>query len=178
MKVKFEGNNQYQLAWDKINDVFSKRVEEITQFPWQHKIFKVRLSDTIYGATSYGHDFVIRSRNEDPFEQCRVTAHEILMSHLWSYIYHHFGELSQEEVKKFWALNEISTVCVLGLDPILNKLWTAEAEGFRQYLSNYPDLYKLKYKFKKIYLSSPDFKTYFFTAKDKIFTIPTQYPKF
>jgi len=164
MKVKFQGNEQYQVAWDKINDIFVKRVEEITKFPWQHKIFKVELSDTITGMTTYGYDFVTRSKNEDPFDQCRLTAHEILMSHLWSYIYHHFGKLNKEEEKKFWALNEISTLCILALDPILNKLWTLKTKGFNQYLKTYPDLYKLKYKFKKIYLSSPDFKTYFLTA--------------
>ncbi len=167
MKVIFEGSQSYQLAWDKINDVFVTRIKEITNFPWQHKIFKVKLSDTVVGMTSYGHNFVIRSKNEDPFDQCRITAHEILMSHLWSYIYYHFGKLNKEEEKKFWAINEISTVCILGLDPILNKLWTPKTKGFSHYLKNYPDLYKLKYKFKKIYLSSKNFKTYFLTVINK-----------
>jgi hypothetical protein len=167
MKVIFEGSQSYQLAWDKINDVFVKRVEDITNFSWQHKIFKVKFSDTVVGMTSYGHNFVVRSKNEDPYDQCRITAHEILMSHLWSYIYYHFGKLSKKEEKKFWEINEISTVCILGLDPILNKLWTSKTKGFDPYLKNYPDLYKLKYKFKKIYLSSKNFQTYFLTAINK-----------
>jgi len=158
----------YQKSWDKINDVFFREIENITGKKWKYKIYEVVLSPINKGISSLGGNKVIRSAFEDPEEQKRITAHEILMSHLWNIFFELYPESRKDENHSFWALNEITTTAILGLEPKINFLWTKSTKGFDQYLKNYPQLKILKEKLKKEYLNKISFEDYIKKALDLI----------
>ena len=149
---------EYQKSWDKINDAFSSGIERITEHKWYHDKFKVVVSPFHPGVSNNGGDTVVRYAFENPDEQRRVTAHEILMSHIWSIMFDRYGEEAKEnEYMHYWGLNEITTTAVLGLELGLNTLWTKKYQGYDQYLSNYPQLKQAQQIFKKMYLEKEGF---------------------
>jgi hypothetical protein len=150
----------YQTEWNKISNFFLNRVEEITNFKWKHKIFYVVLSPFHIGTTTNGGNIVARSVIENPKSQTRITAHEILMSHLWSYFYENYPDSKNDKSMKFWKLNEITTTLMLGSDSELDKLWIDEQKGIDNFMKNYPQLSKLKYELRDLYVNRSNFETY------------------
>ncbi len=148
----------YQKAWNKINDKFSDNIEKITNTKWHHDTFFVVLSPFHIGVSNTGGDKVIRSIFEDPEDQKRITAHEILMSHIWNIMFDSFGDKAkQDSYMHYWGLNEIATTAVLGLESEMNDLWTQNYKGYDNYLGNYPQLKKLQNKMKDVYLAKNSF---------------------
>lgn len=155
----------YQGAWDKINDIFSKLIEKITEHKWRFDEYLVALGPIHAGISNHGENIVARWIFEDPVHQLRITAHEILMIHIWDILdtkYPDYYKNPNEENKKqhLWALNEITTIAILGLEPELNKLWSDDQKGFDKFALNYPQLKNLKEKLKKIYIHKTDFSDY------------------
>ncbi|OGC51594.1 hypothetical protein A2982_01280 [candidate division WWE3 bacterium RIFCSPLOWO2_01_FULL_39_13] len=74
---------KYQAEWDKINNRFSTEVEKITGRKWDHDVYDVVVSLFHPGISTNRGDTVVRSAFEEPDGQTRITAHEILMSHIW-----------------------------------------------------------------------------------------------
>jgi len=155
-----EAIEKYQIAWDKINDNFCQQVKEITGEDWQFPEYKIVVSPFHSGISNRGKNVVIRSAFEDPDDQKRITAHEILMIHLWSILDARYPEAKKDSRKHFWGLNEITTVAILGLESKLNDLWTKKTQGYDQYLANYPQLKPLQMSLKEIYLTKKNFNSY------------------
>lgn len=151
---------EYQEAWDLINDMFFYEVERVTEIKWKNAEYNVVLSPFHKGISNLGGNTIVRSIYENPKNQKRITAHEILMSHLWNIIFENFPESENEVVGKYWALNEITTTAILGLETTLNSLWTSETKGFDGFLTNYPQLNEVKETLKDIYLRKSGFKDY------------------
>lgn len=160
----------YQSSWDKINDFFYAEVERITSVPWEFSEYQVVVSPFHRGISNRGKNVVARDAYEDPEVQKRKTAHEITMIQMWYIFDNNYPEAKSGAGggSPFWALNEITTVFILGLEPTLNQLWTANTQGIDRYLKNYPQLLKLRDKLKPIYQNKKDFKDYLSQAVAKI----------
>ncbi len=146
----------YQLAWDEINDLFSSEIGRITGYGWKYDKYFVIVSPINIGISSPGGNKVVRSCFEDPYRQRRITAHEILMSHLWYIFYKNFKDIKKRGMQ-FWALNEITTVAILSLESPLNTVW---GNNYENYLRNYPLLANLKFKLKYSYINKTNFISY------------------
>jgi len=151
---------KYQSEWDKINDRFSSEIEKITVRKWDHEIYDVVVSPFHPGISTNGGDTLVRSAFEDPKGQTRITAHEILMSHIWNILFDKFKESKNDSLMHFWGLNEITTVAILGLEPNINTLWREQERGYDNYLRNYPQLKPLMNLLKDIYTNKKDFDEY------------------
>jgi len=161
-KVKIDKSiKQYQKEWDKITNTFSDTIEDVTEFEWFHKNYYVVVSPFHKGTSSRGGDKVVRTAFEDENDQLRITAHEILMSQLWNILFETYPKSENNDpLLHYWALNEITTTAILGLEKPLNNLWTPQLKGFDNFLTNYPQLSKLKTELKAPYLEKTDFKDY------------------
>ncbi len=162
----------YQKEWNKIGQTFSDEIDKIAPYKWFYDTYYVVVSPFHPGVSSKGGDKVIRGAFEDPKEQLRITAHEILMSHIWNILFELYPE-SEESADKdmhYWAINEITTVAILGLEESLNALWTDKLKGFDNFLSNYPQLNKLKMELKEMYKSKKNVKDFLDRALDHLNT--------
>lgn len=151
---------KYQIEWNKINDKFSGEIEKLTDRKWDHDIYDVVVSPFHPGISTNGGDTVVRSAFEDPKGQTRITAHEILMSHIWNIFFDKFPKSKNDSLMHYWGLNEITTVAILGLEPTINKLWREQEKGYDNYLRNYPQLKPLMNLLKDLYLNKKDFNEY------------------
>lgn len=138
----------YQESWDEIDDAFFSRLAEITKFPIQHKSFECVLSDFHIGISNWGGNKIVRSWKENPFTQRRITAHEIIISHFFSYIYKKYPEMKDKH--KIWELAEIFAFIITGTDKVMTKFWPWD--NSRSYTDhNYPELVKKQRALTKIY---------------------------
>lgn len=145
MKLALEG---YQSSWNEIDDDFFGRLEEITKFQIQHKAFECILSDFHIGISNWGGNKIVRSWKESPFIQRRITAHEIIISHFFSYIYTNHPEITDKHL--IWELAEIFAFIITGTDKIMTEFWPWDKSG--AYTDhNYPDLIRKQKKLTKIY---------------------------
>lgn len=147
----------YQKEWDRINNHFFEKTKEITSASWEHDLYYVVVSPIHKGISSMGGDTVVRSAFEDPKNQLRITAHELLMSHIWTVLWKVVPESKKDTFRTYWAVNELIANAILGLDPFFKDLWTKKTRGYDQYLTNYPQLNDLKTLIKEIYLSKHSF---------------------
>ena len=154
----------YQASWDEMNDLFFERIQQITGHKWRFDEYFVVVSPIHPGVSNRFGDKVIRWIFEDPVQQRRITAHEILMTHIWDIFDQElldYYENPQEESAKMhlWALNEITTMALLGLEPELNELWSAGTRGFSTQ-HNYPQIVQLQRELKEAYVEKSDFQDY------------------
>jgi hypothetical protein len=159
----------YQEDWDRICGTFSHRIEQITRRGWEFDEYLVILSLFHPGVSNRADNKVVRWIFEGPLEHRRITAHEILMIHIWSILDEDLADYyddpaEEDEKEHLWALNEITTVAILGLEPELAALWSSNRRGFDRFLSNYPQLEQLKMELKEIYQGSRGFQDYLDSA--------------
>jgi len=139
----------YQKSWNDIGDDFFNRLAEITSFPIQHKTFECVLSDFHIGISNWGGNKIVRSWKENPFTQRRITAHEIIISHFFSYIYKKYPEVKDKN--KIWELAEIFAFIITGTDKVMIKFWPWDNSG--SYTDhNYPELVKKQESLTKVYI--------------------------
>lgn len=138
----------YQKSWDKINRGFFKRLAQITDFPIQHKIFDCIISAFHIGISNWGGNKIVRRFNFDHDKQRRITAHEIVISHFFSFMRaKHPNKLTDQQI---WQLAEIFAFTVTGLDQVLTSFWPWDKSG--SYTDhNYPEITDLQFKLTKIY---------------------------
>ncbi|OGC51762.1 hypothetical protein A2982_00570 [candidate division WWE3 bacterium RIFCSPLOWO2_01_FULL_39_13] len=93
----------YQKEWDKINDTFSSEVEKVTGRKWKYNIYKVVVGPFHPGISTQEGDTVVRSAFEDSEGQKRITAHEILMSHIWCIFFEKLStaQTINEQIKRY-----------------------------------------------------------------------------
>ncbi|MFZ5424390.1 MAG: hypothetical protein ACOZAO_01185 [Patescibacteria group bacterium] len=158
----------YQQEWDKINDHFFEKTTELTSHKWTHKEYKVVISPLNKGVSNMCGDTVVRSALEDSKDQLRITAHELLMHHMWHVIWELFPDSEENPVFEYWALNELVTNAVLGLDPDFKDLWSKKTQGYDQYLKNYPQLEKVKLAIKSEYVDAKGIKDFVSLTLEKV----------
>jgi len=150
----------YQAAWDEINDFFFRYVERLTKHPWKFKKYYCVLSPFHKGVSNWGENRIIRSWAENPYTQRKITAHELLITHLWDYLDRHGYKNLSDESK--WAFCEITAWAIAGLEEkLIKKCWPWIAESERWPLRhNYPQLVGLQKKIRPLYERRSSFKSY------------------
>lgn len=78
------------------------------------------------------------------------------MTHIWKIIDEN-TDFSIKNEMQIWALNEMTTVAILSLEPSLNSIW---GNKFENYLQNYPILKEPKEKIKALYQNKKNFSDY------------------
>jgi len=150
----------YQKSWGEINDEFFKTVEKITGFPWKHKIYYCVLSPFYRGISSWGGNKIIRTWRENPYSMRKITAHELLISHIFTIFEKDFKNENLTNKEK-WALAEISAWAICGLERKMLKFWPWILEEEKYPLNhNYPELYNLQKRLKPIYQKKKSFKEF------------------
>lgn len=150
----------YQESWDEINDDFFEVVEKITGYPWKYKIYFCVLSPFHRGISSWGGNKIIRTWEENPYTMRKITAHELLISHLFAIFARDFKKENLTDKEK-WALAEISVFAITGLEKKMLKFWPwlTEEEKY-PFTHNYTELYKLQKLLKPKYKKKEDFKEF------------------
>jgi len=150
----------YQKSWDEINKKFFKTVEKITSYPWKHKIYFCVLSPFHKGISSWGGNKIVRTWRENPYSMRKITAHELLISHIFTIFERDFQNEKLTNKQK-WALAEISGWAITGLEKEMLKFWPWISEEEKYPLNhNYPELYELQRRLKPIYETKKNFKEF------------------
>jgi len=149
----------YTASWEVVIGTFSKIIPAITGHDWFYENYVCVVSAFNPGISSWYGNKIVRKYGEDPVKQRRITAHEIVLSHIF-----HIVRLSytKDEIddRQVWKFAEISTVFVLN-DGSLARLWPwfkAPPEYFSG--SNYPQLAELERTLAALYNARKSFKGY------------------
>jgi len=150
----------YQQSWDEINDQFFSFVAEKTKHEWKFSEYFCVVSVVHPGLSDWQGNKITRIWSENPFTMRKITAHELILAHIFS-IFHYDPKyqkmLSDQQV---WKIAEISAWCLTGLEPEMLKFWPwIPKSKLFYYTHNYPMLVELQKKLKVVYEKS-DFETY------------------
>jgi hypothetical protein len=150
----------YQESWDEINANFFEWTEETTGYHWEHEIYFCVLSPFHKGISSWGGNKIVRTWKENPYYMRKITAHELLISHLFTIFRRDFKKEELTNREK-WALSEISAFAITGLEKRMLGLWPWVSEEQRYPLNhNYPELYELQRMLRPAYDKKKDFKNF------------------
>jgi len=151
----------YQESWDEINDNFFSLVEKITGFSWKHEEYFCVVSFFNRGISNWGGNRIIRGWGENPYLMRKITAHELLISHI-------FTIFEKEDFDKYrltdnekWKLAEISSFALCGLEEEMLKFWPWITENEKYPLNhNYPHIYKDQKNLKALYEKKESFVSF------------------
>lgn len=150
----------YQKSWDKINNQLFKTTEKITNYRWKYKTYYCILSPFHRGISNWGGNKIIRGWNENPYTMRKITAHELLISHIFTIFERDFKKENLINKQK-WALAEISAFAICGLEKGMIKFWPWISENEKYPLNhNYPEIYKLQKILKSKYEKKRSFKEF------------------
>lgn len=154
----------YAESWEPAIKDFSSVVTEITGYYWFHRKYVCVVSAFHPGVSNWSGNKIIRIYGEKPIEQRRITAHEIVLSHIFQIVRKNYGR-SEVDDNSVWKIAEITTVLILDDDRLL-KYW---GEGYVPpnnwfSRSNYPQLANLENTLRTIYANRNDFDEYIETA--------------
>jgi len=150
----------YQKSWNEINNEFFKTVGRITGYNWKYKIYFCVLSPFHKGISSWGGNKIIRGWKENPYTMRKITAHELIISHIFTIFKKDFQKENLSNKEK-WALAEISAWAITGLEKQMLKFWPWITEEEKYPLNhNYPELYKLQKILKSKYKKKKNFKKF------------------
>lgn len=166
----------YQRSWNEINDEFSKFVERITGYGWTYQNYECIVSIVEPGWTKMGggSNRIIRWWKDNPYFTRRITAHELIESHYFE-IYNKYYRNSGLTKGQVWALAEIAAYTLTSLPKEVGSFWPWNTDYMGSYYPNtgYPQLEKIKNRFKQIFLTCKNFDEYIKTGIKLI----KQYPK-
>lgn len=151
----------YQSSWNEINNEFFTFIAERTGYAWSYKKYLCVVSAFHKGISNWNGNVIARIWSENPYTMRKITAHELIITHIF-FIFHHnkniFGKIDD---RKIWAIAEISAWCLTGLERKLIRLWPWITKEQRFPLKhNYPQLYSLQKKLKKIYIRKGNFRSF------------------
>jgi len=150
----------YQESWDEINKEFFEITKKITSYSWKYTTYFCVLSPFHTRISSWGGNKIIRSWKENPYTMRKLTAHELLISHLFTIFKKDFQKENLTNKQK-WALAEISAFAICDLEKKMLKFWPWIAEEEKYPLThNYPELYKLQKKLRPEYEKKKNFKEF------------------
>lgn len=149
----------YTASWDVVIGTFSEIIPAITGHAWFYGKYVCVVSAFNPGISSWYGNKIVRKYGEDPVKQRRITAHEIVLSHVFHIVrlYYTKDEIDDRQV---WKFAEISAVFVLN-DRNLVQLWPwfkPPPEYFSR--SNYPQLAEVERALAPLYKARRSFKDY------------------
>ncbi len=134
---------EFLKEWNKINDLFKQETENVVGLKWKHPTYKVIVSLFHPGVSNVFGNTVYLWIYDEWDTHLRITAHELLMTHIWQYFFKNFPHQEIfDNWNKYWSVNEITTTFILGIEQKLNNLWTERMKGYENFLQNYPQLAK------------------------------------
>ncbi len=172
-----KSQEEYAKSWDPVIEVFSRRAQELSGSPWFYRNYECVVSPFHKGLSSWYSNTITRAYNEDPLKQRRITAHEIVLSHIFHIVRQRYSEAKLSNWR-VWAFAEITTVFILDDPELMQKLWpwqTIKENYFSQ--SNYPQLARLEDQLRKIWISRKDFDDYMTRAVPILKTFSTTHRK-
>lgn len=150
----------YQKSWDEINKEFFEETQRITGYPWKYKVYFCVLSPFHKGVSSWGGNKIIRTWQENPYTMRKITAHELLISHIFAIFEKNFQKENLTDKEK-WAISEISVWAITGLEKKMLKFWPWISEEEKYPLNhNYLELYKLQKILRPKYEKKKNFKEF------------------
>ncbi len=152
---------QYQRSWDQINSKFFRTVEHITDQPWEYSRYICVVSAFHRGISNWNGNIIGRVWSEHPLTMRRFTAHELIITHIFSIFRNNPKYCGRLPERGIWALAEICGWCMTGLEPALLSLWPwlTSFERFSTH-HNYQFLVPLQEKLKVLYLQKKSFHTF------------------
>ena len=150
-----KAREEYQKSWDKINNAFFERLEELTRFPMQHKKFYCVISAFHIGISNWGGNKIVRKYDEGADKQRKITAHELIISHIFSFAR---AKYPRADDRKIWQLTEVYAFVITALDAKMRSLWPWEEKEIN-IGHNYPELLPLQKKYAKV-IASGNLKKY------------------
>lgn len=159
----------YEKSWSEINDDFFNFVVKRTGHNWQYTKYFCVVSVIHHGLSNWNGNKIVRIWSENPFTMRRITAHELIISHIFS-IFH--NDPKYKDILKdnqIWKIAEISAWCLTGLEPAIIKFWPWVPKHRLFYTNhNYPQLVPLQLKLKEIYLKEKDFNKFLSEAVEMV----------
>lgn len=150
----------YQKSWGEINDRFFGATAKITEYPWKYKKYYCVLSLFHRGISNWGGNKIARIWSENPYTMRKITAHELLISHVFTIFERDFKE-DKLTARKKWALAEISAFAICGLEKDMLLFWPWIGEQEKYPLNhNYPEIYALQKRLKPLYEQKKTFKDF------------------
>jgi hypothetical protein len=151
--------SQYQSSWDEINDAFSLYIEKTTGHAWKHSEYICVVSAYHGGIANWGDsNIILRTWDENPFTQRRITAHELIISHYWTIILKHHPNHGLTDMK-IWALSEIAAFALTSLPKEVQAFWPWDTNGYYT-KHNYQSIVPIQKKLKRVFLGMNSFDEY------------------
>ncbi|OGY42967.1 MAG: hypothetical protein A2Y67_02865 [Candidatus Buchananbacteria bacterium RBG_13_39_9] len=155
----------YQQSWDEINEAFFRHLEKKTGYKIKYKKYFCVVSAFHPGISSWGGNKIARIWAENPFTMRKITAHELIISHIFHIFQddHQFkNKLKDQEI---WKIAEIAAWCLTGKEKEMIKMWPwVPKDQLFPLKHNYPFLVPLQIKLGKVYDSAGSFKKFLNTA--------------
>lgn len=140
-ELLFSKKKLFQSNWNNINEIFEQETQSVVGLKWNYEEYNVILSLFHPGVSNTLGNTVYIWIYDDLDIHLRVAAHELLMTHLWQYIFKYYPEkVIYDNWNKYWSINEITTTYILGIETKLNNLWSERMKGYENFLPNYPQL--------------------------------------
>jgi hypothetical protein len=151
----------YQESWNEINDQFFKFVSQKTKHAWEFKEYECVVSAFHPGISNWHGNVIARIWAENPFTMRKITAHELIVAHIFSILHHEQKFKNRLSNQQIWPIAEITAWCLTGLEPALIKMWPwIPKHKLFTTKHNYPQLVPLQIKLGKIYQKSKSFDDY------------------
>lgn len=149
----------YQKAWNEIINEFSNEVQNVIGEKWFYNTYYCVISPFHPGISNWNGNKVVRKCGEDPINQRRITAHEVVLSQVFQVCRKYYDKRKVDDWK-IWAISEITTVFILDESKML-KYW-GNYNPPENYFSksNYPQLADLEQQLKILYKQKLSFKSY------------------
>lgn len=146
----------FQKDWDIFNDLYFSETSKITGSSWRYLEYYIYLRPFFspsQGVVRRKYDWTEVSANSSVEDNRYVTAHELLMSHMWMVLYKIFGKSAwDDDYKHYWGLNELTTsLILLKTATIKERMFPETNLEDEVYMLNYPKLFLLKSKIAEIY---------------------------
>lgn len=147
----------YQESWDEINDDFFETVKKLT-YPWFFPKYTCVVTHFNVGLRDPKGDKIGRWWKENPLIQRRLTAYELFQAHFVQ-IHRELYKDSGLNSKQVWALAEIASNAITGLEEDLKKFWPWDTKGY--YTDhNYPQIVELQHLLYEPYIKRTSFDEY------------------
>lgn len=142
----------YQKSWNEIDKKFFAFIAKKTEYKWQYKLYYCVVSAFHPGISNWGGNKIVRIWSENPFTMRRITAHELIIAHIF-FIFHndpkYQGVLEDNQI---WKIAEIRAWCLTGLELAIIKFWPWVPKHRLFYTNhNYPMLVDMQIRLGEIY---------------------------
>ena len=126
--------------------------------PWFFEEYVCKVTHYNRGLSNWNGNVVGRWWREDAHKQRRITAHEILLAHYFSIHRNNYKDSGLDD-KQIWALAEIFSFAMTGLDADIKKFWPWDKKGYYTD-NNYPEIVELQLALKEPFLKMKSFEDY------------------